>query len=370
VMGDHPIKQILLDAREYWDHPGTPWNIRENFLKIIRCGTIALGAEIYASSTESKLVYHTCKSRFCTSCGQRATEEWKEDLKATLPDVPYVEITLTMPAQFWPIIQENRHLLHGMPAMGAESIKLWANARHGVRVILMVVQHTFGGLLNFYPHLHVLVSVGGLREAEGRWISRLKYDEQALIELMHSWRFAVITYLAEALKRRAIGPELSGQQLQPLLEEQYERDWHVYVTSTMSKAHFVEYVGRYIRRPPVAEHRLKRETEESVQYVAKDTRNNRLVSMRFSNEKLIHILKQQVPDRGRHNMRYFGLLAPRAKARTWAAVFLLLKQKQRPHPPRLSWRWLRLKTFGTDPLQDSLGRPMHWVGRRAPVKAA
>ncbi len=161
-----------------------------------------------------------------------------------------------------------------------------------------------------------------------------------------------------------------GRKSYPALEEQCERDWHVYVTSTMSKAHFVEYVGRYIRRPTVAEHRLKRETEESVQYVAKDTRNNRLVSMRFSNEKLFHILKQQVPDRGRHNMRYFELLAPRAKARTWAAVFLLLKQKQRPHPPRLSWRWLRLKTFGTDPLQDSLGRPMHWVGRRAPVKAA
>jgi len=82
-----------------------------------------------------------------------------------------------MPTQFWPILQENRSLLHGMPAMGAESIKLWAKARHGVRVILMIVQHTFGGLLNFYPHLHVLVSVGGLREAEGRWISRLKYGQ-------------------------------------------------------------------------------------------------------------------------------------------------------------------------------------------------
>src|ERR1039457_3518312 len=76
-----------------------------------------------------------------------------------------------------------------------------------------------------------------LLETTGRksWISRLKYDEQALIELMHTWRFAVITYLAEALKRRAIGPELSGQELRTLLEVQYERDWHVYVTSTMSK---------------------------------------------------------------------------------------------------------------------------------------
>jgi len=138
----------------------------------------------------------------------------------------------------------------------------------------------------------------------------------------------------------------------------------------MSKTHFVEYVGRYIRRPPVAEHRLKRETEESVQYIAKDTRNNRFVPMRLSNEKLIHILKEQVPDRGRHNMRYFGLLGPRSKARTWAVLFVLLRQKKGSHPLRLSWRWLRLKTFGTDPLQDSLGRPMHWVGRRATVKAA
>jgi hypothetical protein len=94
MMADHPIKQILLDAREYWDHPGTPSNIRENFLKNHTMWNHRPRAEVYSSATESKLVYHTCKSRFCTSCGQRATEEWKKDLKATLPDVPYVEITL------------------------------------------------------------------------------------------------------------------------------------------------------------------------------------------------------------------------------------------------------------------------------------
>lgn len=69
-------------------------------------------------------------------------------------------------------------------------------------------------------------------------------------------------------------------------------------------------------------------------------------------------------------MRYFGLLSPRSKAQLWAGIFVLLKQKRRPHPPRLGWRWLRLKTFGTDPLQDSLGRTMHWAGRRAPIEAA
>jgi hypothetical protein len=172
---EHPIKQILLATRELWDHPGAPANTRETFSKIINCGTLVLGAEVFFSGAEWKFVYHTCKSRFCTSCGQRATEAWKQDLEATLPDIPYRGITLTMPSELWPILQQNRHLLHGVSAMGAEAIQQWMQARFGVRVLLIVVQHTFGGFLNFYPHLHVLVSEGGLQKTKGRWINRLEY---------------------------------------------------------------------------------------------------------------------------------------------------------------------------------------------------
>ena len=84
MTGPHPLKQILLDSRPYWDHPGTPDNIRENFLKVIDCGTLALGAEVFASESETKLVCHTCKSRLCTSCGHRATEEWQGRFKCNL----------------------------------------------------------------------------------------------------------------------------------------------------------------------------------------------------------------------------------------------------------------------------------------------
>jgi Putative transposase len=99
----------------------------------------------------------------------------------------------------------------------------------------------------------------------------------------------------------------------------------------------------------------------------KDTRNhNRFSRVRFSNEEFLVLLKEQVPDRGAHAMRYFGLLAPRTKACTWGAIFAFLGQKKRPHPPRLPWRWLLWKTFGTDPLTDSNGQVMHWVGWLAP----
>jgi hypothetical protein len=75
-------------------------------------------------------------------------------------------MTLTVPKEFWPILQENRDLLHGMPTMAAEAIQLWAKDRYRVRILVVVVQQTFGGFLNFHPHLHIMVSAGGLQESK------------------------------------------------------------------------------------------------------------------------------------------------------------------------------------------------------------
>ncbi len=138
-----------------------------------------------------------------------------------------------------------------------------------------------------------------------------------------------------------------------------------------ARRHIVlKHDGRYIRRPPVAQHRLTLIGNEYVEYLARNTREKRWVLVRYTNTEFVDILMQHVPDPGRHAMRYFGLLSPRSKARVWAAIFVLLNQQQRPHPPRVPWRRLRMKTFGTDPLLDSAGQLMHWVGRRATAETA
>ena len=266
--------------------------------------------------------------------------------------------------EFRPIVQQNRHILRGIPAMGAEAIQQWAKARYGVRLILRVVQQTAGGFLNFVPHLHVLVSAGGLKESTNRWIHRLKYDQR---ELMCAWRFAVVAFLSEAHTKNVLSSSLSSEELLNMFTTQYKRTWNVFISRNGSKEYRLKHDGRYIRRPPIAQHRLTRVGNREVEYLAKDTKNRQFVPKRYANEEFVNILMQHVPDRGRHAMRYFGLLSPRCKVRLWAAVFVLLNQRKRPHPPRLSWRWLRLKTFGTDPLQDSLGRPMRWVGRQEPA---
>src|SRR5437660_8983141 len=163
-----PLKQILISTRNYWDCPATRPAVRENFDKLTNCGTLALGAEIFASETEKKLVPHTCKVRPCPSCGHRATLLWQRDRWCALPDIPYVGIVFTMPDLLWPIFRQNRHLLHGLPKLGAAAIGQWAKPKYGVSLPIMVITHPFGGRLNFNTHLHVLISAGGLQESEGR----------------------------------------------------------------------------------------------------------------------------------------------------------------------------------------------------------
>jgi Putative transposase/Transposase zinc-binding domain len=363
----HPIKQLLIDTRAYWDHPGTPPHVRETFQKILDCGTSALGAEIFASETESKLVFHTCKSRFCTSCGQRATEEWQEQWEAVLPDVPFVGITFTMPAEFRPLLQQNPDILHAIPALGAEVVQQWAWTHHRARVIGVVVQQTFGGFLNFSPHLHVMVSAGGFKLSSSQWIFRLKYDQP---QLMLAWRYAVCAFLSRAHKMGRLTCSLSPDEFRELLLDKFRYKWNVFISRASAKAHRLKHDGRYIRRPPFAQHRLKFVGENEVEYLVKDTRNKQFVLKRYTKEEFVDIMIQHVPAPRRHAVRFFGLLAPRCKAKNWTALLLVLGEDSRVRPARLPWRWRLLKTFMRDPLLDSQGQVMRWSGHRRALAAA
>lgn len=347
-----PLKQILIDTQDYWHHPGTRPAVSENFSRVINCRTPALGAEVFASASEEKLVYHTCESRACPSCGHRAALLWQREQWAALPEIRYAGITLTMPKVLWSIFQQNRHLLHDLPSLGAAVIQQWVKVKFGASVLIMVIPHTFGARLNFNSHLHILVSAGGLNASDRAWTPRLYFDRK---KLMPMWRFAVITFLREALKAGVLTSNVHPGHLKAVLAREY-RWWSTHVDYFQSKEHFLRYAGRYARRPPIAQHRFEEITDSTIRFSLKDKRLKRRVSSECSPAEFVALLGEHVPDPYRHAVRYFGLLAPRSKARSSAAIFLLLGQQHRSRPRRLGWAYSVRRDFGVDPLIDSHGQ--------------
>jgi hypothetical protein len=119
--------------------------------------------------------------------------------------------------------------------------------------------------------------------------------------------------------------------------------------------------------PAIAQHRFTKITDREIEFLTKDLKEKRVVTTNYSIKEFVNALAAHVPDRYRHAMRRFGLLAPRTQRTTSAALFLLLGQTKRPRAQRLCWRNSLRRYFGVDPLIDSRGQSMHWVRRLKPV---
>jgi hypothetical protein len=153
-----PLRQILSRTRLQWDQDQARPAARWAFNRALQCRTLALGAEVYASGNQERIVLHTCKSRSCSSCGYRATTQWQRERWVALPDTLYKGITFTMPDLLWPLFLENPPLAKALSALAGKIIHARMNARYGLRVGVIAILHTFNGKLEFNSHVHTMVT--------------------------------------------------------------------------------------------------------------------------------------------------------------------------------------------------------------------
>jgi len=361
----NPLKRILTETRSSWDHDGTRDTVRRVFASALQCRTPELGAEVYASDIQEFIHYHTCKSRACTSCGNRASIQWRRERWVALPTQSYHGITFSMPDVLWPLFRDNPTLAKALPALAAGVIQAQVATRHGLRVGVLAILHTFNGKLEFNSHVHTMVTGGGLPDSYEVWVRDILCDKDAL---MRSWRRAVIAILRAAAQAAQLVTRIPGRRLEQLLSQQEKRWWSINIQSFEDKQHFLKYAGRYTRRPPIAEHRITQITERTVRFWYKDKKLHREVDVQCSKEEFVERWAQHILDRYKHSVRGFGLFAPRTISQTTNAIFAVFGQKRRPRPKPLSWPWLTKYTFGRDPLLDRNGKRMKWA-RRIPPKS-
>jgi hypothetical protein len=133
------------------------------------------------------------------------------------------------------------------------------------------------GHLNHNPHLHMMLSAGGLNPAECRWVRSLKFDRKEIMEL---WRFAITSYLWKAHRDGLLQQSSLLEEFNDAILEQVRPDWIIHITRRMSKEHFLKYAGRYIRRLPICQKNILQVTEQEVVYMVKDTRTKAYVAER------------------------------------------------------------------------------------------
>ncbi len=134
--------------------------------KMLVCGDPAGGFATYICLCcgEQIRVGFSCKSRVCSSCGKVHADDWATQLSSRLFNVVHRDITFTLPAELWPVLEKHpawRKVLFGA---ANRTLRKVVKGEPG----LVIVLHPYGKDLKVNYHLHVLVSEGGLSEA-GEW---------------------------------------------------------------------------------------------------------------------------------------------------------------------------------------------------------
>ena len=319
------IKQILVSNGNWWrfynKHKASirP-SILTNILKLLSCKHVIRGHREYRCSNPDcshiKYVPHTCKSKACSSCGKKATEVWILKQIEILPETSWQHITFTMPNTLWDFFWKNRFLLNKIGKIAASIIQKIAKKR-GVTTGIFIAIHTFGRNLQRNVHIHLSTTTGGISEDKTKW-KDVFYDQKTV---MRMWRYEIIKLFRKYHKD--IGLDIPAKlkkelnhtnTFNHLLDELYKKIWIVHCSkpSTSHKKN-VEYLGRYTKRPPIAESKLRHYdgNEVAFKYLDHTTKTYRTISL--TNEEFIRRFIQHIPDTGFRMIRYYGFLANRTR---------------------------------------------------------
>ena len=126
----------------------------DNVRKVLACRTPVLGCHVYkcAKCDHLQLIPHSCKSRFCPTCGKRATDAWADGVLSQLLDVPYHHLVLSTPWQLRTLLAMNRvEGLNILVRSAVEAVQQWARDVKEMRLGIIAVIHTFGSDLKWHP---------------------------------------------------------------------------------------------------------------------------------------------------------------------------------------------------------------------------
>jgi len=271
---------------------------------IAACRTAALGGHVRACDHcgTRQYSYHSCRNRHCPKCHGEQTRRWLDRQRARLLPCAYFLLTFTLPAELRALARAHQKLLYGllMTAAAAALLKLTADPRYlGARPGVLAVLHTWTRALLYHPHVHMLVTAGGLRGPDQTWVPSKR---------------AAFLVPGRALSRLFRAKVRAGLRKAGLLDQApptvWRHEWVVHVRHAGTGEKVLDYLARYVFRIAIVNSRLERFEDGHVTFRYRDGRTGivkrcTLDAVDFLGRFLQHVLPQ-----GFAKVRHYGLFSP------------------------------------------------------------
>lgn len=313
------VADILRAHKEAYLKSFAPTPVQRKALEaIVACRTAALGGHLEwcEHCDYQRIAYNSCRNRHCPKCQALAQWQWLEERHEAMLPVSHFHVVFTLPQGLRALVLHNQRQLYGL-LFSAATETLQAFGRDpkylGAQLGITAVLHTWSRTLAYHPHLHCIVTAGGLSWDQERWVQSQKqgrylFPVKAMAKLFRGKFLAALRALYQAGALH-FGGAAAAWQAPPafdvLLQSLYGQDWVVYAKRPFGGAEQVyAYLGRYTHRVGLSNSRLREVTPARVRFRTKGGKECTLAPLEFVRRLLLHVLPT-----GFVKIRHYGLLA-------------------------------------------------------------
>ena len=310
-----------------------------------------------------KISYNSCRNRHCPKCQSLAKERWLEAREKDLLPTSYFHVVFTLPEGLRPLALRNQKVLYRLLFKAASETlnELGKDSKHlGAEIGFIAILHTWSQTLIDHPHLHCLVTGGGLSLDGKRWIASSKDFFISVNVLSSLFRGKFL----DGLKKEYEAGELRFPgQIEALKESPafkrflthlYHQAWVVYCKPSLKHSEKVmDYLGRYTHRVALSNDRLVKLEDNRVTFRWRDSSDNNKIKLltieafEFIRRFLLHVLPNQFV-----KIRYYGILSHlsrRVKLLRCKRLLGVLIPEEPKEGPKESWQDLLTRITGIDP---------------------
>ena len=366
-------------------HPTSPEQ-RKVIRDITNCRTEILGGHLETCGNRcgyERLSFHSCRNRHCPKCQNLQKVRWLLERSQKLLPTSYFHVVVTLPHELNPLILRNRERLYNLLfETASEALIELAKGfkRLGAQPGFTAILHTWTQELRFHPHLHMVVTAGGLSLSGDRWIPAKNNFLVPVRALSKMVRGKFLDGLQKAFEQGTL--TFSGNIADwrnPTVFKRWVRKlkrakWVVYAKPPFGgPRHVFAYLGHYTHRVAISNQRILAFHGQTVTFRARNNeqpgsyRRIDLPALEFIRRFLLHVLPK-----GFIRIRHFGLMASRNVQTKLKDACRLLQSSQPTHPVpstemhQMSWQELLFRLTGLDLLRcPNCGGPI----KRKPLTA-
>lgn len=343
---DRAIQKLFRDGFSgYSAHHKLPIDHHRAANAFMQCRTAALGGHVQGcpNGHVERIHYNSCKHRSCPQCNNTQITRWLAKQEEKIVACPHYHVIFTLPHEFNLLWQHNRQRMTQL---------LFESVRSTLKTLLddpkflgatpgiIAAFHSWGRNLSIHPHLHCLVTAGGLN-AEGLWVKPKKDFLLPGRVVATLFRGKYLARLKRLLKKGGLvipAHKTTQQQINLCNMLSRKKKWNVRIQERYDHARgVVNYLARYARGGAIKNQQITSINSSSVSFCHKDHSDGKLKSLSLKQGEFIQRVLEHIPPYRRQVIRSYGLYSGKGHSKR-AQVRKQLGQAQEKEAPTLDWQ--------------------------------